>query len=195
MQSLHYLMQPLHYYLFPPSFLSFFAYTLNISAMTATSKPVISRADREKQRALARSLYLSGMEQKEISEKIGASRTSVSKWCVEGNWKEIRAAKSVTRTELVNKLLLTIDSLITQVNASGDPTLLAGLGDKLTKLASAIEKLDKKAGVVDVIEVFMDFSRFLEQRAQSDRAHSVDLLKAINRYQDIYVTSLAGLKQ
>jgi hypothetical protein len=46
-------------------------------------------------------------------------------------WKEARAAKSVTRPELVNKLLLTIDALITQVNESGDPMAMAGLGDKL----------------------------------------------------------------
>ena len=154
-----------------------------------------TRADREKQRALARSLYLSGMEQKEIAEKIGASRTSVSKWCVEGNWKEIRAAKSVTRTELVNKLLLTIDTLITQVNSSGDPTLLAGLGDKLAKLSSVIEKLDKKANVVDAIEVFMAFSKWLEYRSQTDPDVTPELMKVINKYQDLYITEQMGIKQ
>ena len=68
-----------------------------------------------------------------------------------------RAAKSITRPELVNKLLLTIDKLIEQVNASEDANLIAGLGDKLAKLSSVIEKLDKKANVVDAIEVFMAF--------------------------------------
>lgn len=66
-------------------------------------------------------------------------------------------AKNVTRPELVNKLLLTIDTLITQVNESEDPALIAGLGDKLAKLSAVIEKLDKKANVVDAIEVFMAF--------------------------------------
>ena len=37
--------------------------------------------------------------------------------------------------------------------------LIAGLGDKLAKLSAVIEKLDKKANVVDAIEVFMAFSK------------------------------------
>ncbi|UVO92289.1 hypothetical protein NXU81_10465 [Phocaeicola vulgatus] len=70
--------------------------------------------------------------------------------------------------ELVNKLLLTIDTLITQVNSSDDPTLIAGLGDKLAKLSAVIEKLDKKANVVDAIEVFMAFSKWIEYRSTID---------------------------
>ena len=115
----------------------------------------MTKAEIEKKRSLARTLFMSGMEQAEIAEKVGISRVTISKWCVADGWKEARAAKSVTRPELVNKLLLTIDALITQVNESGDPMAMAGLGDKLAKLSSVIEKLDKKANVVDVIEVSM----------------------------------------
>lgn len=103
----------------------------------------------EKKKSLARALYLSGMEQKEIADKVGVSAVTVSKWCTEGKWKEARAAKNITRPELVNKLLLTIDKLIEQVNASEDAAMIAGLGDKLAKLSAVIEKLDKKANVVD----------------------------------------------
>lgn len=116
----------------------------------------------EKKKSLARALYLSGMEQKEIADKVGVSAVTVSKWCTEGKWKEARAAKNITRPELVNKLLLTIDKLIEQVNTSEDATMIAGLGDKLAKLSAVIEKLDKKANVVDAIEVFMAFSKWLE---------------------------------
>lgn len=117
----------------------------------------MTKAEIEKKKSLARSLFLSGMEQTEIAEKVDVSRVTISKWCTSEGWKEARAAKNVTRPELVNKLLLTIDTLITQVNSSDDPTLIAGLGDKLAKLSAVIEKLDKKANVVDAIEVFMAF--------------------------------------
>ena len=115
----------------------------------------MTKAEIEKKKSLARSLFLSGMEQTEIAEKVDVSRVTISKWCTADGWKEARAAKNVTRPELVNKLLLTIDTLITQVNESNDPVLVAGLGDKLAKLSAVIEKLDKKANVVDVIEVFL----------------------------------------
>ena len=161
---------------------------------TEETKKSRSKQDLEKLKSLARSLFLSGMEQVEISEKLGVSRTSISKWCTAEGWKEARAAKNVTRPELVNKLLLTIDTLITQVNESEDPNLIAGLGDKLAKLSAVIEKLDKKANVVDAIEVFMAFSKWIEYRSTIDPAVTPELIKAINKYQDLYITEQMGIK-
>lgn len=94
----------------------------------------------------------------------------------------------------MNKLLLTIDTLITQVNESDDPALIAGLGDKLAKLSSVIDKLDKKANVVDAIEVFMAFSKWLEYRSQTDPEVTPELMRVINKYQDMYITEQMGIK-
>lgn len=154
----------------------------------------MTKAETEKKKSLARSLYLAGMEQNEIAEKVDMSRVTISKWCNAEGWKEARAAKNVTRPELVNKLLLTIDKLITEVNESEDPSLIAGLGDKLAKLSSVIEKLDKKANVVDAIEVFMAFSKWLEYRATIDPTVTPELIKTINKFQDMYLTEQMGIK-
>lgn len=154
----------------------------------------MTKAEIEKKKSLARSLFLSGMEQTEIAEKVDVSRVTISKWCTSEGWKEARAAKNVTRPELVNKLLLTIDTLITQVNSSDDPTLIAGLGDKLAKLSAVIEKLDKKANVVDAIEVFMAFSKWIEYRSTIDPDVTPELVKAINKYQDLYIAEQMGIK-
>lgn len=154
----------------------------------------MTKAETEKKKSLARSLYLAGMEQNEIAEKVEVSRVTISKWCNADGWKEARAAKNVTRPELVNKLLLTIDKLITEVNESEDPSLIAGLGDKLAKLSSVIEKLDNKANVVDAIEVFMAFSKWLEYRATIDPTVTPELIKTINKFQDMYLTEQMGIK-
>ncbi len=154
----------------------------------------MTKSETEKKKSLARSLYLAGMEQNEIAEKVEVSRVTISKWCNAEGWKEARAAKNVTRPELVNKLLLTIDKLITEVNESEDPSLIAGLGDKLAKLSSVIEKLDKKANVVDAIEVFMAFSKWLEYRATIDPTVTPELIKTINKFQDMYLTEQMGIK-
>ena len=151
----------------------------------------MTKAEIEKKKSLARSLFLSGMEQTEIAEKVDVSRVTISKWCTSEGWKEARAAKNVTRPELVNKLLLTIDTLITQVNSSDDPTLIAGLGDKLAKLSAVIEK---QANVVDAIEVFMAFSKWIEYRSTIDPDVTPELVKAINKYQDLYITEQMGIK-
>lgn len=154
----------------------------------------MTKAETEKKKSLARSLYLAGMEQNEIAEKVDVSRVTISKWCNAEGWKESRAAKNITRPELVNKLLLAIDKLITEVNESEDPSLIAGLGDKLAKLSSVIEKLDKKANVVDAIEVFMAFSKWLEYRATIDPTVTPELVKTINKFQDMYLTEQMGIK-
>ena len=154
----------------------------------------MTKAENEKKKSLARTLYMAGLGQNEIADKVDVSRVTVSKWCNTEGWKEARAAKNVTRPELVNKLLLTIDTLITQVNDSKDPALVAGLGDKLAKLSAVIEKLDKKANVVDVIEVFMAFSKWIEFRSTVDPEVTPELIKAINKYQDLYITQQMGIK-
>ena len=147
----------------------------------------MKKAEIERKKQLGRSLYLSGMELTEIAEQVGVSRVSVSKWCSSGGWKEARAAKNITRPELVNKLLLTIDNLIESVNQSKDPTFIGSLADKLSKLSATIEKLDKKANVVDAIEVFMAFNKWLQYNAEFDPEITPELIKAINKYQNKFL--------
>ncbi|WP_315351961.1 terminase [Segatella oris] len=141
----------------------------------------------EKKKSLARSLYLSGMEQNEIAEKVEVSRITISRWVNNEGWKEARAAKNISRPELVNKLLLTIDGMIENVNKSNDPTLVGSLADKLSKLSSTIEKLDKKANVIDAIEVFMAFNRWIQDQASYDPEITPELIKAINKYQNKFL--------
>lgn len=141
----------------------------------------------EKKKSLARSLYLSGMEQNEIADKVDVSRVTISRWANTEGWKEARAAKNISRPELVNKLLLTIDGMIENVNKSNDPTLVGSLADKLSKLSSTIEKLDKKANVIDAIEVFMVFNRWIQDQASYDPEITPELIKAINKYQNKFL--------
>ena len=141
----------------------------------------------EKKKSLARSLYLSGMEQNEIADKVEVSRITISRWVNSEGWKEARAAKNISRPELVNKLLVTIDGLIENVNKSDDPALIGSLADKLSKLSPTIETLDKKANVIDAIEVFMDFNRWIQDQASYDPEITPELIKAINKYQNKFL--------
>lgn len=147
----------------------------------------MTKAELENKKQLGRSLYMSGMEQQEIAERLGVSRVTISNWCTKEGWKEARAAKNITRPELVNKLLLTIDQLIENVNKSNDPTLIGSLADKLSKLSAVVEKLDKKANVVDAIEVFMAFNKWLQYNAEFDPEITPELMKAINKYQNQFL--------
>ena len=147
----------------------------------------MTKSEIENKKQLGRALYLSGMDQQEIAERLGVSRVTISNWCTKEGWKEARAAKNITRPELVNKLLLTIDQLITSVNQSNNPDMIAGLADKLSKLSAVVEKLDKKANVVDAVEVFMAFNKWLQYNSEFDPEITPELIKAINKYQNKFL--------
>lgn len=144
----------------------------------------------EQKKEFARILYMQGDAQKVIAEKTGISAQTITKWVTNGGWSEQRAAQNITRPELVNKLLRTIDKMIESVNASEDPEAINGLGDKLSKFSATIEKLDKHTSIVDVIEVFMAFSKWLQFQAQFDDGITPELLKTINKYHNQYINYL-----
>lgn len=151
---------------------------------------MITKKELEDKKDYARLLYMQGEQQKVIAEKVGVSAQTITKWVNIGGWVEQRAAQNITRPELVNKLLRTVDKMIEAVNDSDDPDAANGLGDKLAKFAATIEKLDKHTSIVDVIEVFMAFSKWLQFQAEFDEDITPELLKTINKYHNQYINYL-----
>lgn len=151
---------------------------------------MITKKELEDKKDYARLLYMQGEQQKVIAEKVGVSAQTITKWVNVGGWVEQRAAQNITRPELVNKLLRTVDKMIEAVNDSDDPDAANGLGDKLAKFAATIEKLDKHTNIVDVIEVFMAFSKWLQFQAEFDEDITPELLKTINKYHNQYINYL-----
>lgn len=141
----------------------------------------------EDKKAHAKILYMSGEPQNTIAERVSVSKQTINAWTKEGGWKEVRAAKSITRPELVNKILLAIDTVLNGMNATDGTGDLAKSSDQLSKLAAVVERLDKRANVVDVIEVFIDFDRWLQKRSQTDDAIDRQQIVTINRLQDMFV--------
>jgi uncharacterized protein YjcR len=151
---------------------------------------MITKKELEDKKDYARLLYMQGEQQKVIAEKVGVSAQTITKWVNVGGWVGQRAAQNITRPELVNKLLRTVDKMIEAVNDSDDPDAANGLGDKLAKFAATIEKLDKHTSIVDVIEVFMAFSKWLQFQAEFDEDITPELLKTINKYHNQYINYL-----
>ena len=60
--------------------------------------------------------------------------------------------------------------------------------DQVSKLAAAIERIDKKANVIDAIEVFTALNRWLEARMEWDKQVTPELLAQISYYQDLYIS-------
>ena len=131
--------------------------------------------------------YMNGDTQKIIAQKVGVSEQTISAWVNDEGWAARRAGVNITRPELVNKALSALNRLLDQVYESDDIELVSALPDKLAKFASSIEKLDKQANIVDTIDVFMAFSKWIQYRATFDPEVTPELIRAINKYQDLYI--------
>jgi len=134
----------------------------------------------ESKKELAYLLYMQNISNVEIMERVGiGSNKTISSWIQAGGWKEKRAAKTISRTELINKTLGKINELLESESFEAD---------KLSKLAALVQNLDRQNSPIVVMDVFMDFGRWLQALSQTNREVTVDLIKKVNHYQDLYIT-------
>ena len=136
----------------------------------------------------ARLLFMQGEPQKVIAEKVGVSAQTITKWVNDGDWQAARSAANITRPEHVNKILKSIDVLVEDLVNEPSPEKTAAAADKLVKFAATIERLDKKTSVVDIIEVFMAFSKWLQYRMSFDPNVTPELIQTINKYHDLFIS-------
>lgn len=141
----------------------------------------------------AEALFMQGMPQNSISEKVGVSANTVGKWVKDGCWGEKRTAQSLTRKEVVNNVLRSLNALALKLGEA-DLKDVSGLADQIAKLSATISKLDKEASVVDFIECFMAFGRWLEYQAETDPAITAEFRRMVNKYQNKYILELLGSK-
>lgn len=141
----------------------------------------------------AETLFMQGTPQNVIAEKVGVSANTVGKWVKDGCWGEKRSAQILTRREVVNNVLRSLNELAKKL---GEAKLneVGGLADQIAKLSSTIQKLDKEASVVDFIECFMAFGRWLEYQSETDPEITADFRKKVNKYQNKYILELLGSK-
>lgn len=134
---------------------------------------------------------MQGMPQNSIAEKVGVSANTVGKWVKDGCWGERRSAMTLTRKEVVNNVLRSLNKLAIKL---GDADLkdVGGLSDQIAKLSATISKLDSEASVVDFIECFVAFGKWLEYQAESDPAITVEFRREVNKYQNKFILELLG---
>lgn len=154
------------------------------SRCTAKSYRMTKKTIEQSQRQeLARMYFMQGLPQKDIAEKVGVSRNTISAWIKENKWDTMRAATTVSRRELVTKMLLQIDEKLQSGTWSAD---------EICKAANAVEKLDKQTNIVTIIEVFSAYNTWLVSRMQVDSELTPELVKIMNKYQDIFIGEKLG---
>lgn len=103
------------------------------------------------------------LTQAEISERVGVRPATLSKWVNADNWQLLKTSITITREEqlarLYQQLQLLQEKILERPIVERFPT--TGEADIITKLASAIEKLEKETGLPEIISVSKQFLDWL----------------------------------
>ncbi|MDR3046121.1 MAG: DDE transposase family protein [Bacteroidales bacterium] len=122
----------------------------------------------KKKKDWAKMLYLDTQTrytQAEISEKVGVSKVTLSKWVNKEKWDSLRAGLTITRQQQVVHLYRQISDLNESIAGRpvGERTATSTEADTINKLATAISKLETEAGVADIVSVSIGFLNWLRK--------------------------------
>lgn len=134
-------------------------------------------------RKLAFMLYMeSDLSQLEIAEHLEVTPVTISKWAREDDWKHKKSVDSLSPDKLVREFYEMAFEIREKAKHENRP-INSQEADALVKLASSIEKLDRKVSPSIVTAVFMRFNNWL-------RIKDLDLVKRMMPLEMEYLQDL-----
>ena len=128
-------------------------------------------------------LYLKeNLTQQEISAKIGVSRQTLGKWIKAEKWEERKTGITLTREDQISNLhrqVAEMNKIIMQ-RPEGERFPNTQEADVISKLSSAIKKMETDVGIADIISVGMRFINWL-------RPVDFDKAKDITKLWDAFI--------
>lgn len=111
---------------------------------------------------VAKSLYLSGYTNKDISASVKATEKTIAAWAKKSKWDVIRAANQSTKPEVIANLYLNIAEIQEKAREEERPVSNAE-SDQIIKISNSIAKLENKTSLQTYIEVFKEFNLFISE--------------------------------
>lgn len=132
----------------------------------------MSSITNDKKKALAKDIYTLGQFTfEEIAEKVGSTRQTVSRWCREGQWDELKAGMTVSREQILKGMYSQVDEINKAIQTKEKGTRYASpaQADTLSKLSAAIKKMEMDTGISDLVSAGIRFAEWLRP-VDMDRA-------------------------
>ncbi|MDD7726246.1 MAG: phage terminase small subunit-related protein [Bacteroidales bacterium] len=140
----------------------------------------------QQKRDYAKHLYLTepSILQKELAERVGVSKNTISRWVTEGKWEELRASVVTSKATQLARLYRHLAELNDSVESRPPGERYVGTRDvdTLTKLTAAIRNLETETNIADKIEVGKEFLAHVRRSGAP-----VETVKAIATLYDTYI--------
>lgn len=113
----------------------------------------------EQRKALAKLLYCKEMlPQKEIADKVGVSPVTINRWVKKERWDDLRVSITMTNEEQLKALYTQLKELNEEIaNRAERRYATTQESDIISKLSSAIEKMESEVGLSEIISVVSAF--------------------------------------
>lgn len=124
-------------------------------------------------------LYMQKIPQKEIAERVGVSQQTLVKWKDEGGWEYKRVAKTVSRDNIINKVLLRLNEMLDNADEFN--------ADEFSKAANQLSKLKQGCTVDDIADILTKFGDWVIEQSASDKTITTGFVQQLTQLQDKYL--------
>lgn len=124
-------------------------------------------AHKKVEKDLAKILFVKdGLTQKEIAARLNLSEKTVSKWVNEngGEWEKLKKSMLITKENQLSMLYDQLDFLNTDIKGRDYKIATPKEADVISKLTSAIKKLETETSVGETVEVAKQLIQFVRQQ-------------------------------
>lgn len=134
---------------------------------------------KDKQKSVAKHLYMKGTPTAQIVELTGVSRQSVSRWLNTEGWKEERAAREMSKESITSKPLSKLGDAIDK--ADGDERSIGRMADSLLKSVKAIKEINLSTTIVNKVDTLIEFENWMVTHRDEYPEIDDKMLVLINR--------------
>lgn len=119
--------------------------------------------DNKSKKDIAKIYYVNhNRTQAEISQVLGVSEVTVSKWKKDGKWDVLKAAQATRNDEIISRAYDQINRILKNAE-DADRELTDGESDRIAKIAKSIQNLETKATLSHVIEISEELLLFIKE--------------------------------
>lgn len=130
----------------------------------------------------AKTLFVKdGLTQKEIASRLKLSEKTVGKWVKDGEWETLKKSMLVTKENQLIMLYDQLDFVNTDIKGRDYKIATPKEADVISKVTSAIKKLETETSVGETVEVCKQLIQFVRQQ-------DIEFANQLTKYCDGFIT-------